>query len=448
MTDLRAELAALVEPLMREHVVPGVAVALVAPDQDATAAFGITNAEHPLPVDGDTLFQSGSLTKTFTATALLVLAEAGRLDLDAPLRRYMPEFRVMDADVSARVTTRHLLTHSAGWFGDHYIHTGSGDDALARYVATFDQLAQITPLGSMWNYCNSAFGAAGRLIEVLTGMTYEAAVARLVLEPLGMRRAFFFMDEAVSHRFANGHFLVDGKAVPVRPWPISRCHYSSGGLVTTANDMLLYMRSHLGSGTPLLSPAMLRETQRSQVPGAVGLTRAMPWIHRVVGGQPILLHGGGGPRSGQKAQLAIAPEKRTAVVTFTNAPAGQHVFEAVTRWWLRRFVGVEAERPVPRARPPAELAAYAGMYKSRDEDLELRLADGGLVLHTFSRKKLAARYDVAPPIAPPVPIAFTGTDRFIVTDGPTKDVEGELLRDDAGAPTWLWFDGRIYQPRA
>jgi CubicO group peptidase (beta-lactamase class C family) len=433
---------------MREHVVPGVAIALLAADREASAAFGITNAEHPLAVDADTLFQSGSITKTFTATALLRLVDAGRLDLDAPIRRYMREFRVMDADISARVTTRHLLTHSAGWFGDHYIHTGSGDDALARYVATFDQLAQITPLGSMWNYSNSSFGAAGRLIEVLTGVTYEEAVARLVLEPLGMRRAFFFMDEAISHRFANGHFLLEGKAVPVRPWPISRCHYSSGGLVTTANDMLRYIGAHLGGPITLLSERMLRETRRSQVPGAVGMTRAMPWIHRLVGGRRILLHGGGGVRSGQKAQLALAPDNGTGVVTFTNAPLGEHVFRAVTRWWLRHYVGVEDVPPAVQHRAPADVAPYAGMYRSRDEDIELRLDGDGLMLHTHSRKQLAARYDVSPPVAPAVPIAFTARDRFIVTDGPTKDVEGELLRDASGTPEWLWFDGRIYKPPA
>src|SRR2546428_9358229 len=100
---------------MREHPVPGVAVGLIADGQETVAGFGVTNVDHPLAVDGDTLFQIGSITKTVTATAIMRLVEAGRLSLDAPVRTYLPELRLRDEGLAAPRTLRHLPTHHGGW---------------------------------------------------------------------------------------------------------------------------------------------------------------------------------------------------------------------------------------------------------------------------------------------------------------------------------------------
>ena len=87
------------------------------------------------------------------------LVESGVLDLDAPIRNYLPDFRMRDADVTARVTMRHLMTHTGGWEGDYFLDTGDGDDALERYVAAMAELPQLTPLGTQWSYNNAAFYA-------------------------------------------------------------------------------------------------------------------------------------------------------------------------------------------------------------------------------------------------------------------------------------------------
>ena len=84
----------------------------------------MTNVEHPLPVDADTLFQIGSISKTVTATAAMRLVEAGRLDLDAPLRHYLPELRLADEAVAAAVTAHHLFIHTGGWAGDYFADGG------------------------------------------------------------------------------------------------------------------------------------------------------------------------------------------------------------------------------------------------------------------------------------------------------------------------------------
>src|SRR2546429_2286685 len=128
------------------------------------AAYGVTNLEHPLPVDADTLFQIASITKTITATVVMRLVERDALDLDAPVRRYLPEFRLRDEDAASRATLRHLVTHTAGWLGDSFTDFGRGDDALARYVTAMAELEQLTPLGEIWHYSNSSFAVLGRLI--------------------------------------------------------------------------------------------------------------------------------------------------------------------------------------------------------------------------------------------------------------------------------------------
>jgi CubicO group peptidase (beta-lactamase class C family) len=96
--------------------------------------YGVTNVDHPVPVDGDTLFRIGSTTKTFTGTAAMRLVDRGRLDLDARVREYLPHFATSEPSVARRVTVRQLLNHSTGWLGEYYADMGRGDDALERYV--------------------------------------------------------------------------------------------------------------------------------------------------------------------------------------------------------------------------------------------------------------------------------------------------------------------------
>src|SRR4051812_21796697 len=119
MTDVNTEhfqrLGVAIERAMDKYAVPGVALGIIQDGAIETMGFGVTSVENPLPVDADTLFQIGSISKTFTATAIVRLVEAGMLDLDAPLRRYLPDLRLADEGVAERVTLRHVLSHRGGW---------------------------------------------------------------------------------------------------------------------------------------------------------------------------------------------------------------------------------------------------------------------------------------------------------------------------------------------
>src|SRR5438309_3413943 len=120
--------------LATELGVVGVAAAVLIDGEEHYAFHGVTSVDNPLPVDEKTLFQFGSTGKTYTATAMMRLVEQGKVDLDAPVRTYLPEFKLRDADVAAGVTVLQLFNHTAGWEGDMMDDTGDGDDALEKYV--------------------------------------------------------------------------------------------------------------------------------------------------------------------------------------------------------------------------------------------------------------------------------------------------------------------------
>ncbi len=118
---------------MKELHVPGVAVGILHGDETFTEGLGVTNVDHPMSVDETTLFQIGSITKTFVGTMAMRLVEKGKLELDAPIRTYLPDFRVLDEEASEKVTLRHLFTHTAGWVGDWFPEgLGHGEDAVSR----------------------------------------------------------------------------------------------------------------------------------------------------------------------------------------------------------------------------------------------------------------------------------------------------------------------------
>jgi len=437
-----------VDAIWREHAVPGVAVGLIADGEEWLQGFGVTSVDHPLPVDPDTLFQIGSITKTVTATAIMRLVEQGRLDLDAPVRTYVPDLRLRDEDAARRVTLRHLLTHRGGWFGDFFEDTGHNDDALERYVRRLETLDQLTPLGAMWAYSNSGFALAARVLEVVAGTPAETAVTELVLRPLGMTRSFFFARDAITHRVASGHFVYDDGAKVARPWFIPRNANAIGGIVSSVRDMLKYARFHQGDGTApdgtrLLSIETLRMMRTPQAPADLDNHAGLSWRIVDLGGVLMATHTGG--TIGQQSLLALVPSRSFALVVLTNSGRGSLVHAAILEWTLAARLGLRLPRPTHEPRTPDQLSAYAGTYDSPGARIDLTLDDGTLVFRQESKVALAKEFEREPPTPPPARVAFCGADRFVVLEGPLRNAQGELLRGDRGQIEWLRIGGRIHR---
>src|SRR5947209_15077152 len=155
--------------LASELQVPGVAAGIYLNGEETIAVHGVTSIENPLAVTEETLFQFGSTGKTFTATAIMRLVEQGKVDLDAPVRQYIPELKLKDDDVAQRVTVLQLLNHTAGWAGDLMEDVGDGDDALDKYLGKMADLEQVSPLGRSVSYNNASLSVAGLIISRVTG---------------------------------------------------------------------------------------------------------------------------------------------------------------------------------------------------------------------------------------------------------------------------------------
>ena len=363
--------------LMRRHDVPGVALGILENGHAHTICEGVTSVDNPLPVTADTLFQVGSVTKTMTATIIMRLVERHEIDLDAPVRRYVPEFRLADEDAAVAVTIRHLLTHTAGWPGDYGVDTGWGDDAVERFVEKMAQLPQRTPVGALWSYNNGAFILAARVIEKITGLPYEDAAATLLLEPLGMHDSLFFPHDVMLRRFTVGHAVHDGGAAVVAPWAMERNGSAAGGLCSTVLDQLRYACFHLGDGTAddgsrILSSASLEQMRTPLVATAdEGLMErvGLSWMIRDIGGLRVISHGG--MTNGHVSTFWLVPERGLAFTCLSNAYAGYLLDAALTAWVLERALGI-----VDTERRPAATAAPAEPLRLRPYGMDRFLIEG------------------------------------------------------------------------
>lgn len=433
---------------MDRYRVPGVAVGVLRDDEEIVEGFGVTSVENPLPVDPTTLFQIGSITKTFTAMAVLRLVEQGKLDLDVPLRTYLPDLRLACEDVAARVTLRHALTHVSGWPGDIFDDYGPGDDAIARMVARIAELPQLTPLGEIWSYNNVAFCLAGRAIEIVTGLRFEQAIQTLLLDPLGMDRTFYFATDAITYRCAVGHVGFDDGPRVSRPWTIGRSTHPFAGMISSVRDLLRWARFNLGDGTAsdgtrLLRTETLTYARSSLAPAgsladAIGIT----WQIGEVGGLRVVGHGGSW--CNQMATFRLVPERRFAVVALTNGHRGAELHGEVVSAALRQYLGAASPEPRYLTLSPAELNEYVGRYNAIIDDVALSVRDDTLVLETVRRGNVLGTQP-QPPLPPPVRLAFRAEDHAVALDAPMKGSRGEFLRDAEGAIAWFRWGGRIHR---
>jgi CubicO group peptidase (beta-lactamase class C family) len=442
--------------LADELQVPGAAAGVYLDGEEIYGFHGVTSVEQPLEVNEHTLFQFGSTGKTFTATAVMRLVAAGRVDLDAPVRRYVPELRLKDASVAEAVTVLQLFNHTAGWDGDFFDDTGNGDDALARYVERMANLEQVSPLGSAVSYNNAALSLAGRLIEKVTEKPYEAAMRELIFEPLGLNNTWFFPGDVMTRRFAVGHSRhPDGKVTISRPWALPRSAAPAGGMSAPASDQLAWARFHLSDGKgpdghEVLPEALLRRMQEPTADmrgSALGDYVGISWLLRDVDG--VRLVGHGGTTNGQYSDFTMVPARNFAVVSMANIePEGSQMNHLITTWALEHYLGVVEPEPEPIVLGDEALAAYAGRYETIASICDITVHGGSLLAQVEVKPEMLAMLlepGQDPPEEPPLPLALVAGDGdpFVVDSGPAKGMRGYFARDDRGHVRGVHLGGRF-----
>jgi CubicO group peptidase (beta-lactamase class C family) len=205
--------------LITEHKVPGAAIGVYAGGQVIDYAFGVLSRATGVEATTDSVFQVGSITKTWTATLVMQLVDEGLLDIDKPLRGYLPEFTLADEAAAQAITTRQLLSHQAGFEGDIFTDTGNNDDCVEKYVATLATDPQLFPPGQMFSYNNAGYCVLGRLVEVLRGKPFDQALREHLFAPLGLAHAATDAASAILFRAAVGHLPGDPADPDAYPAP-------------------------------------------------------------------------------------------------------------------------------------------------------------------------------------------------------------------------------------
>lgn len=430
---------------MKRLQVPGVAIGVWHKGKEYAEGFGITSVEHPLPVTALTLFQTGSISKTFTGTILMQLAEQGKVDLEAPVRKYIKDFKLSDKRVAANVTVRQLLTHRGGWVGDYFNDFGNGDDALDKMVRDIAKLPQIHPLGRIWSYNNTGFNIASRIIEIVTKKPYEQAVQEMLFDPVGLKMSFFYpSDLFFTYRFVVGHQKVKENIRVARPWAIGRANNGVGGVLSTVRDLLKYARFHMSNGKKnLISGRSLRAMRVQQADagprGGMGIT----WFIRKVG--DITLYAHGGATNGQQAYLFFIPEEEFACAILTNSDDGGIITSGITNYALELYFQAKSKLPTPIERTASELKEYAGRYLIGIECFDLKVKGRHLVYHHIPLGGFPTPDTPPGPAMPRMRLSFYEKDKVIGLDEPYKDTLGDFIRDEKGKLRFFRIGGRAHK---
>ncbi|WP_208720196.1 serine hydrolase domain-containing protein [Amycolatopsis circi] len=353
--------------LIAKHDVPGAQVAVLAGGEIRDEAAGVLSLHTQVEATTDSVFKIGSITKIWTATLVQQLVNDDLLDLDRPVRDYVPGFRLSDPAATEALTARHLLTHTGGIDSNHFVDTGRNDDAIEKFVGALADADHLFPPGSVFSYSNSGYSVLGRLVEVLRGRPFHDALREFLAVPLGLSTVAVDTYDALLHRAAVGHVETGGKLAPTKSWAVRYFSTPSGShLAMSARDLLEFVRLHLTDH----EFAGLREPQLESVPdfggGVVGW--GLGWMLYRDG-----VVGHTGVSKGQKAFLRVVPAAGVAMAVLTNSadaePLAHELFSAV----LRDVAGVgTAPLPVPPANPaPIDAARMCGTYRATSHDITL-----------------------------------------------------------------------------
>ena len=381
------------------HGVPGAQLGILRFDPDGdddvvTVATGTLNRNLPeasAAVLTDSLFQIGSISKVWTATAIMRLVEQGAFALETPVHEILPGVRLVNDELTAGVTVRHLLTHTSGIDGDVFTDTGRGDDCLEKYTALFQDIGQNHPLGATWSYCNSGFSLLGRIIEQATGKVWDEAMRELVFAPLGLTHTVTLPEEAILSSAAIGHVDVGEESVLAPVWSLPRSLGPAGLITARAADVLAFARLHLAGGlavdgTRLLGDDTVAEMQafQAEVPDkhVLGDSWGLGWIRFDWNGAR--LYGHDGNTIGQAAFLRVHPESGVAVTLLTNGGHTRDLYEDLYREIFAELSDVRMQESV---QPPSEpvdvdITPFVGTYERASVRAEVFVGEDGPVLRT------------------------------------------------------------------
>ncbi|GIM89088.1 serine hydrolase domain-containing protein [Paractinoplanes toevensis] len=438
------DLQGLLDEAAKRHGVPGAAVAVGAGGDLFEAATGVVNRDTGVETTPDAVFQIGSVTKVWTASLVMQLVAEGVVELDAPVRGYLPEFGVVDRAATESVTVRQLLTHTGGFEGDLFEDTGRGDDALAKLLAFMHTHATpVHPPGAMHSYANSGFCVLGALVAKLRGSTWESVMRERLVEPLGVTHLTLYPEEGLWFRAAVGHL---GEERHVARADLPRSNAPAGSTPAAApRELVRFGRMFLADGVaadgtrvlPAGTFATMLEPQVT-VP-ALGERYVARWGlgFELFDHDGVVVAGHDGGTIGQSACWRIVPGRDVVVAVSANGPDATPLIDDVLAAVLADTAGIRLpERLRPPTEPvPFDPSPYVGSFEGPLARYEVAAADGGLDITTIPRG-LAAEVGEKPKTARCVAL---GDDCFVAVE---KEEGVHLVAKFVEGGRYLYGGGR------
>lgn len=395
---LKEQIAKLAQARMREYDVTGMSVALVdGSDIVLEAGYGMADKAASRPATPQTLYQIGSITKLFTATALMQLAEQGKLKLDAPLTSALPEFSIRSRFPQATpITLRQVLTHHAGLPGNHLkgMFTAKPDH-FSTLIPLMKDESIASPPGSVYSYSNVGFTLLGSVVERVSRERYEDYLSRRILRPLGMTTSSFTPEDPtlVTKAYNNGRLEAEPA---LRDLP-------AGGLMSSVHEMTRFMRMAMEEGSVdgqrILTRASMQEMMRPQNqadPLAFGFHNGLAWILSYPSlsyAGPVAWHNGSTIHS--HSAMLLLPAQRLGIIVLTNSTGGRAAAMQVAEEGLKLAVQAKTgllppDEPTPKDTPREDLKAYVGRYATPMGSMRFhgdRLDMMGTTFHLVPRDK-------------------------------------------------------------
>lgn len=384
-----AALTARLRDSVAQRKAPAASVAVFANGVVYAASHGVLNVEADLTATNDSLFAVGSVTKPMTATLVHILAERQAFQIDDCIARHVPE--VLSAPWADKVTIRQLLAHTSGLDGDFFIDTGDGADCLARYAVRCADLPLLCAPGEAYSYCNAGYSLLARLCEHATGVTWDEALHRHLLAPLGMTCTETLPERAVTRRVAIGHLREEATgALALAPYyKLPRALGPAGfTLMSCPSDLITFARLLLSGGkaadgTRIMSEASVAAMTRGEITLPDGAQWSLGWKLQDWGGGRTISHDGG--VAGLIANLWIAPEHGIIYAQCVNGGDASGLQRDLMLPLFAR-VGL-AEPPTPSPHPgPFDLSPYAGTYENIGVKIEISEHSGRLQLVAHQRQ--------------------------------------------------------------
>ena len=370
----RAKLQRIVDQAAAKAGIVGAEVSVILGDQRADFVVGSANVELKLPMTPETVIQIGSATKTINAAMIMTLVEQGKLDLDRPVRTYIPNLRLADSTAAKAITLRQLLSMSSGLDNGPYTKFGGGDEELARYVASLDQLPQAFRPGEGFGYSNAGTSIAGYAATLVSGESWDDLIRKRIFEPAGIHHAVTLAQDLPFQRVAVAHNpAAGGKPATVRrPWYLTQAQGPAGStLAMSSHDLasfggLFISDGKAADGKQVLSKASV-DAMMTPFVKVFSKAYSEKWGIGLEmehwSGTPVFGHAGG--NASGASYLKIFPERKGVLALITNTPIAfarftEMIFDGfgAVAFKATRAKLAKPAQPVP----VADLDRYVGSY--------------------------------------------------------------------------------------